>query len=556
MNLLRRVNKLKKKEFLNLLKKKLDILENAEVEDILKEYEGYIHEKMEKGVSEEDAIESFGDIDELVEELLRAYKIKVRKESDPIGDFTKKVIDSITIIVNDISEKSSKDILKFVLEICILLFVIGLCHIPVSMLISLGKDVFYILSSPINRIFFMIWKFVLEFAYLILSILVFARIFDKRYLRQEKQEVSQVKKKEKVVIKENLPNQTVLQEKKFFPIGEVVIKIMVVFLKFIAICILFATSAYLIGMAVVLGICVYLIIEGVTYFGIYMVMLALFLLGTIFFHLLFNFVINKKNHGVVLFTTIMLSILLLGLGSAVATLEVSDTEFINSAPNDLEIEVLTEELPMNKNTVFLGNIANYKVDNELDFVKVEYEYYPLGTKMSTNISKNDQFVRLSWNLERINFNSGILKHMIQDLREKKVYNYHIEPTITITSNEENIEQIKKNRQKYFTHETNYSSCEFVRTYTVEIVRFLEDSREAVVVLSQYLEEDLVSVHIKKEFAENLVIGNAYEFTFKTYQSYIDTDIENVFSENEVVNVKQTLKKGIEQRQDNSCTLFY
>jgi len=548
---------MKKKEFLKKLRKKLEILESSEVDDIIIEYEGYIDEKMESGVSEEDAVNSFGDVDELASELLRAYKIKVKKETDPIGDFTKKAINIINQIVNDISEKSLKEIIRFIFEICVLLFVIALCHLPVSMLISLGRDVFDILSGPINRIFFMIWKFVLEFAYFVLSILVFARIFDKRYLKKTnlvKEEPSKEIAKKKNTYSKVKP---VKKEKSFlYDLGEVIVKIGVIFLKFMAICILFGASAYLIGMACILGICIYLLIQGITYFGIYLVMVALFLLGIIFFQLLFNFVIDKKNNGLKLFINIMVSIILLGGGCAIATFEVAETEFINSVPNDLTIEVLTEELSMTKNTVFLGNISNYKVDNELKNVKIEYEYYPLGTKMRTDITKKNDFVYLRWDLERIYIKTDLLKHMINDLKEKKVYNYNIEPTITIIANEENIAKIKKNRQKYYENQTHYTSCEFVRTYQVEMIKPSHEEDEIIVVLSQYLEDDLVPVRLKKEYENILEVGSSYEFTFKTYQAYVDTDIENVFSENEILNIKKTTKTGVSQRQDNACTIFY
>ena len=63
---------MKKKEFLEKLRKKLNILEDGEVDDIILEYEGYIDERIDNGASEEEAVESFGDIDELADELLRA----------------------------------------------------------------------------------------------------------------------------------------------------------------------------------------------------------------------------------------------------------------------------------------------------------------------------------------------------------------------------------------------------------------------------------------------------------------------------------------------------
>lgn len=562
----RRVNEVKKKEFLEKLRKKLNILEDGEVDDIILEYEGYIDERIDNGASEEEAVESFGDIDELADELLRAYKINVKKDKDPIGDFSKKVIQTINQLVDDFSEKSSKEILRFIVEIFIILFIIGICHIPVGMLVNLGKDIFYILSSPLNRIFFSIWKFILEFAYFILSILVFIRIFEKRYLKKEQVLKSNEVIDEKAVVqkKKNTrekPVQNVVtpvkeEKSKLASIGEFIVKICVIFLKFVAICILFGISCYLIGMTFVVGICVYLLIRGVTYFGLYLVMVALFLFGIIFFSILFNFVVDKKNNGKKLFISIMVSILFLGLGCLFASLEVAQTEFINGVPSDLKLEVLTEELTMTEDTIFIGNIANYVVDNSLETVKVTYEYYPVGTQMSTNVSKVDNFVYLNWDIERIYLKDEILNHIINDLKEKKVYNYYIEPIITITANEENIDVIKKNRQKYYENHTNYSACEFVRTYTVEMVRDTHDELQKVVVLSEYLEDDLGSVKLSSSLVSSLEPGKTYEFTFRTYQSYIDTDIENVFDENEVVRITETDKTGVSQRQDSSCSIFY
>lgn len=553
---------MKKEEFLNLLRKKLEILESSEVEDIINEYSGYIDEKMESGASEESAVEAFGDIDELAKELLSAYKIKVNKDKDPIGDFSKKVLETINMVVDELSSKSSKEIFQFIIEVAVIILMIAICHIPISMLVSLGKNIFPILSSPLNRIFFAIWKFVLEFAYVILSILVFFRIVEKRYFQKEKiiskenEKENKTIKKESKKIAEKKEEAVFEPESKTYFIGETIIKIGVFFLKFMAICILFGASMYLIGMAFVLGLCIYLLIQGVTYYGIYLIMLSLFLLGVIFFRLLYNFVVDKKNKGLSLFTNIMISIILLGLGCGLAVLEVADTEFINGVPNDLKTEVLVEELIMNKDTIFIGNIANYHVDNELETIKVEYEYYPLGTKMSTSVKKKADKVYLDWNLERIHIKTDLLTHIINDLRVKKVYNYHLEPTITITANEKNIEQIKKNRQKYYKYEKDWSSCEFVKTFHIEMIKPSQEEEKLLVVVSQYNVDEVVSVTLSKEYQEILEVGENYEFTFRTFQAYVDTDIKNVFDENKVINIKKTEKKGFEQKQDNSCSVFY
>lgn len=52
-----------KQEFLKELKQKLSLINENEKDDILMEYGSYIDDKVSSGVSEEDAVAGFGDID-------------------------------------------------------------------------------------------------------------------------------------------------------------------------------------------------------------------------------------------------------------------------------------------------------------------------------------------------------------------------------------------------------------------------------------------------------------------------------------------------------------
>ena len=64
-----------KAEFLKHLDKRLQILKEQEREDILGEYDQHIELKMGNGLSEEEAIRDFGDLEELAEEILDAYNV-------------------------------------------------------------------------------------------------------------------------------------------------------------------------------------------------------------------------------------------------------------------------------------------------------------------------------------------------------------------------------------------------------------------------------------------------------------------------------------------------
>ena len=64
-----------KKEFLDVMEKRLSMLEAQEREDMLSEYAQHIELKMQSGMSEKEAIDDFGDIDSLIAEILEAYHI-------------------------------------------------------------------------------------------------------------------------------------------------------------------------------------------------------------------------------------------------------------------------------------------------------------------------------------------------------------------------------------------------------------------------------------------------------------------------------------------------
>ena len=65
-----------KEKFLMELRAHLSILENQEQEDILAEYAQHIDMKMQKGLSEEEAIRDIGSMQDLAAEILEAYHVK------------------------------------------------------------------------------------------------------------------------------------------------------------------------------------------------------------------------------------------------------------------------------------------------------------------------------------------------------------------------------------------------------------------------------------------------------------------------------------------------
>ncbi len=529
---------MKKREFLKKLKQELIKYNIEDMDDLLNNYANYIDEKIAMGLSEEEAVKSFGTIEEIVREIVVSQK-KQNVGEDIISSLSKKIMNFIEQFFHLIKTKEPKELLKIFIEILLFILFIAFCHIPVELLENFGKFLFSILSNPINQMFYLFWKIILNFAYILISISCFTKFISKRYFIKDISSTKNTKaKNEKTVLNFNI------------------VQGLAIIFKFLAILFLLGLSIYLILMGIILCLCVYFLFYGIAYYGLYLIFLALFLLGFLFFQLLYRFVIDQKGNFKRILAFLTISFLLLGSGCILATFEIADTTFVNDAPSNLEIETLKEELPFTLDLTLIGNIGDYIVDNSLANIQIIYKYYPIATKVKTNIEKKDEKVYLNWDFHELKISKELIFQMLNDLKEKKIYNYYLEPQIIVRANEEQIKILKENRQKYYHNVAIYSECEFVRTY--QVLDFLQRNNDdfTYVTLASFLDDDVYTVKLNSSLVPNLEKNAYYEFLFKTYQSFIDTDIEEIFKDSEVLKVVKTNLVGQEQIQDKSCRIFY
>lgn len=173
-----------KQEFLKELKQKLSLINENEKDDILMEYGSYIDDKVSSGVSEEDAVAGFGDIDELSKDILDAYKINTDKMDDPVSSRADQTIDKVyqkaESTLNKLGNLSLNDIFHILFDAFILL-----------VLIAFGKFVIvdilcqFILSISIGFLFnsYMIENFLLniiKLVYFVIGAYFFVKIMIKR----------------------------------------------------------------------------------------------------------------------------------------------------------------------------------------------------------------------------------------------------------------------------------------------------------------------------------------------------------------------------------------
>ena len=95
-----------KREFLKELEDRLQMLDEKERKDMIEEYSQHISMCMKSGMKEEEAIEDFGDMDDLIAEILEAYhldpeyEVKSRERSGKTGieELAKRIEDAVAAL--------------------------------------------------------------------------------------------------------------------------------------------------------------------------------------------------------------------------------------------------------------------------------------------------------------------------------------------------------------------------------------------------------------------------------------------------------------------------
>ena len=551
---------MKKQEFLNKLRKKLNVLEDKEIEDIISEYAGYIEEKVNRGLTEEEAVKELGDINEIANDLLQAYKVKP-KESNYLNRFINKVSQMFDYFLNELSNKSGKDILKLIVEICLIIFLIMIFRIPFLLVKDLGWNIFEGLASPISNIFYGIWSFIVEASYFVLAIILFIKIIEKRYFQgfsekivNEIEDEQPKKKKVKTSKKEETKEEPVMVKEvpqKRTSIIDMITNICILFLKFIVIMCLFGVICYLIGMTFALGIGIYLLIKGVTYFGLLILLIALFQSGILLLELGINFVLNKRMKRGHILAEIITIVILTGVGLSLGTIEIANTEIIYDS-SYTETKKVTKEIEVSENLALYGDY-DIIIDNTLEN-KIIIEYiYPDINNIEVSISLNyyDNGYYLDERVNNLSWNKEMLNQLIEDLKDKKIYVNNFDIKKNVYMSEETKELLFKNKE--INNNDNDTIYEFTQTYNVRNIEESNNDAYLYLTLKQFEAEEVTSVRVSRSLAKNIEIGNNYEFTFR--YNYSNTNLKEgsiaeIFEKCNLVSINYTDKIGVEQVQES------
>ncbi len=180
-----------KEEFLRVLERKLDVINEKERKDIIDEYRTHIEMKMQEGKTEEEVIQDFGDIDELVEEILDAYKINTQRVNQSFDAKLNKVLDSLfesfQRFLGSLTSLDVDDVVRLVFEILVILILLSLLHIPFRIISSIGSSLLHSVGGyGIGSLLAMVWRFIIGLAFVVIFVVVLINLCSKRLSRYRK----------------------------------------------------------------------------------------------------------------------------------------------------------------------------------------------------------------------------------------------------------------------------------------------------------------------------------------------------------------------------------
>lgn len=178
-----------KEQFIAYMNSRLAIIKESERKDIIDEYINHIDMKVQEGMSEEEAIAAFGDIDEMIKEILDAYNIDPRHTRSNNDGFDRKVnevldtiFDSFQKLLSSVTSMDVDNIVRLLFEVLVVLVILAFLHIPFEIFASIGSSILRSLFGyGLGSTFGWMWNFVIKLVYVVMFIAVIVNVASRRW---------------------------------------------------------------------------------------------------------------------------------------------------------------------------------------------------------------------------------------------------------------------------------------------------------------------------------------------------------------------------------------
>ncbi len=341
-----------KKDFLNKLAKKLSVLDDSERQDILTEYTDTINEKVKQGQTEEEAVKDFGNIDDLVKEILMAYKINpdfdekdevqddniLKQSASVIADFSRNLANRFKNANNNIN-------LSFIIELVIRIFVVLILLLILSGVVTMfgdiGSSLINNMINPFGAIINVFWKIFLVILFVVLTVLLIIAMFKRYFGPNENNEVIiESNKNENTKANKTNVNKTKVRVQKTVKngntIGDVcllIVKICVI--MWVIILLMFLDCFTIFGLVVSI---IYLI-KGINLIGLVLLLLGGTGLITYIIVLLFSLLFGKGKVNII---PPIVSVLLIIVGTVMFISMIFNVNYYDESPVSVDEAVETK----------------------------------------------------------------------------------------------------------------------------------------------------------------------------------------------------------------------
>ena len=376
---------------------------------------------------------------------------------------TKDILDKFNTLMKKIvclfESMSFKEIIEFLVTVFLLVIIIIVGTIPKDIIenligTNLLEGITYV-GPTLNTLF----RLIVDILYSVFAIVIFAYVLKIKYLDRikikedtDKEIVAKVKEKrveevEKVIIKDNSSNSNSLTR--------LLAKIIIYIIKFFVVLFLFAPLICIVVLAVMLGFEVLFVIKGLPLLGILLWTIAGIIISALCFEVPLNFVINHKNNYKRVMITLLISLVIVIIGSIIFASHFFSITYVNELPKDVKTKEISETLPMTNNFKTIGyyyNDIEYVVDDSLtDEIEVDVTYYNylIDNNIEIEVHNNNLLVYMD-SPKEFSFKEALDK-VSKDIKDGKIYNYDKlnEYKVTIKTSSNNINIIKNNNKEFF-----------------------------------------------------------------------------------------------------------
>ncbi len=385
------------------------------------------------------------------------------KEEKKITIDTKDILSKFNTLMKKIvyffENMSFKEIIEFIITVFLLIIIILIGTIPKEIIESLIGDGFLSNISYIGKTLNNIFRFIVDMLYSIFAIVIFIYSLKIKYLDRIK--IEKIKDKEIIIKQKEIEEEKIIiSDSNGNSFTKLLAKIIIYIIKFFVILFLIAPIISIVVFAVMLGFEVLFVIKGLPLIGILLWTVSALIICSLCFEIPFNFVINHKNNYKRVKITLLITIIIIILGSIIFAFEFFSFTYIDELPSNASIKNITETLTMTDDFMFLDYyyddveyVTDENLTNTIELTVTYYDYF-IDRNIVVDVHDNNLLIYEN-NPKEFNLNY-ILNTIIDDIKEGNIYNYDKlnDIKVTIKTSSDNIEIIKSNNSNFLT-ENNF-----------------------------------------------------------------------------------------------------